>query len=67
MTPSQLDALGYIPVAGGIQIGMMKIVLRKKGDKQGKRYMTWNNDGEHFVEPVLLDDYQKSLIKEKIQ
>ena len=64
MTSQEIDSAGFIPIAGGIKNGMMIIALKKK--YCSKKWITWNHGKDNFVPPVILGDYQKSLLRERL-
>ena len=65
MTTAEIDNQGFIPVAGGVKNGMTIIALRKKNCL--KKWITWNHGKDNFVDPVILDDRQKKILRKVIK
>jgi hypothetical protein len=67
MTAQAIDALGYVPIAGGSK-PILHIVLRRKGEPyHGKRFLTWSHGNGEFVEPEELDQRDRDIIKKKLR
>ena len=63
MTAQQLDSLGYRPIAGATK-PIMYMILRLKGDRNCHKYITWSHDNKHFVDPEILNSFEKDKVKD---
>jgi len=68
MTPQNLDAEGYHPIAGGTK-PIMHFILKKrlaKGGNDPYTYMSWSHDNKEFTIPMILNSCEIGVMKNKI-